>query len=180
MLVRWRFADVRVVLEASLKAAGALLLTLMLIAEIAAVPTAKAGVSSSVWTPITSVTAAVFGGDALHGDFDLGSIAFGLLAIAAASVLAGGLGACLIVYSLGRRPHPLAGLLLGTAWGLAVEILVVNLFLNWLQAENGVYDSLPNWGWWVGMGAWGATLGLALSQEGRRRTAALAVGGSAT
>lgn len=150
----------------SLAAAAVLIVTVSLIAEIAAVPTATPGIHSATWTPVTAVTAAVFGSGAFHGDFVAGSILFGWLAIALASLLAGGTGLALIVYSLGWRPHPLAAALLGAAWGLATEILLINLLLNWLQSDNGVYRALPSWGWWVGMGAWGATRGRGRALEG--------------
>jgi hypothetical protein len=152
----------------SLWAAVALLLTTSLIAEIAASPTAIPGIASSFWTPITSVTALFFGASAFHGNFNLPSILFGLGIILLASVLAGSLTTAFIVYCLGWTPHPLPAALLGAACGLATEILLVNLLCNWLQSDNGIYNSLPSWGWWVALGAWGTTLGLGLSQLGRK------------
>lgn len=151
----------------SLWAAAALLATTALIAEIAAVPTASPGVTSSTWTPITSVTALFFGTDAFHGNFDLPSILFGLAVILLTSIIAGSLATAFITYCLGEAPHPLAAALLGAACGLAAEILLINLLCNWLQPENGIYNSLPSWGWWVGLGAWGTTLGLRLSRSER-------------
>jgi hypothetical protein len=149
-----------------LRAAAALVVTLCLIAEIAAVPTAAPGIHSGAWTPITAVTALFFGQDAFHGSFAPGSIVFGLLAVAVVSVVAGAIGISLIVYALGWHPHPLAAGLMGAALGLATQILLVNLLCNWLQSSNALYRSLPSWAWFVGMGAWGATLGLALAREG--------------
>jgi len=150
----------------SLWAAAALVLTVSLIAEIAAEPTAKTGVSSSTWTPVTSVTALFFGQDSLHGSFDLLSILFGLAVIILASLLAGSLATAFIAYCLGWSPHPLAAAILGAACGLATEILLINLLCNWLQPENAIYNSAPNWAWWVGMGAWGTTLGVSLAAQG--------------
>ena len=55
---------------------------------------------------------------------------------------------------------------------LAAAALVVSLSLiaeiaaNSLQSSNALYRSLPSWAWFVGMGAWGAALGLALAREG--------------
>lgn len=148
----------------SLWAAAALVLTVSLIAEIASVPTASPGVTSSTWTPITSVTALFFGADSLHGNFDLPSILFGLAIILLASIIAGSIATAFITYCLGWHPHPLPAAILGAACGLAAEILLINLLCNWLQPENGIYNSLPSWGWWVGMGAWGVTLGLVLAK----------------
>jgi hypothetical protein len=159
-------------------AAAALIVTTLLIAEIAAVPTWDPGISSSSWTPTTSVTALFFGQDAFHGDFAPLSILFGCFVIVLASIAAGLLWAAFITYCLGRSPHPLPAALLGAACGLATEILLINLLLNWLQEENGVYTSLPSWGWWVGMAAWGASLGLGLSRAGQRgRRSASQTGG---
>ena len=149
-------------------AAAALVVTTALIAEIAATPTASSGVSSSTWTPITSVTALFFGADTLHGSFDLPSILFGLGVILLTSIIAGSLAMAFIVYCLGWHPHPLAAAILGAACGLAAEILLINLLCNWLQSDNGIYNSLPSWGWWVGMGAWGTTVGLSLAIRGGR------------
>jgi hypothetical protein len=156
----------------SLAAATALIVSLSLIAEIAATPTARSGISSSTWTPITSVTALFFGQGAYHGDLAAASIAFGLLAIAIVSALAAIPVIALLAYSLGRSPHPLAAALLTTACGLAAEILLINLLLNWLQSENQLYRSLPSWGWWLAMATWGAALGLAYAKAGHRTTAA--------
>jgi hypothetical protein len=152
----------------SLWAAAALLLSTSLIAEIAAEPTAAPGISSSTWTPVTSVTALFFGQDALHGSFEILSILFGLAVIVLASLLAGSLVTAFLVYCLGWHPHPLAAALLGVACGLATQILLINLLCNWLQPDNGIYNSAPNWAWFVGFGAWGICLGLGLSAAGRK------------
>jgi hypothetical protein len=153
----------------SLWAAAALVLTVSLIAEIAAEPTAREGVSSSTWTPITSVTALFLGQDSLHGTFNLPSILFGLAVILLTSIIAGSLAAAFIVYCLGRNPHPAVAGVLGAALGLATEIVLINLLCNWLQPDNGIYNSAPDWSWFVAFGAWGTTLGLGLSRAGRRK-----------
>jgi hypothetical protein len=148
----------------SLWAAAALLLTTALIAEIAAEPSAVAGVTSSIWTPITSVTALFFGPESLHGSFHLPSVLFGLAAIVLTSLVAGGLATTFLVYCLGPAPHPAAAALLGAALGLAAEILLINLLCNWLQSDNGIYTSLPSWGWFPAWIAWGSTFGLAVAR----------------
>lgn|GEM_PF-5182521 len=150
----------------SLWAAVALLLTTAVVAEIAAVPTAAPGVTSSVWTPITSVTALFFGIDSLHGSFDLPSVLFGVAIILLASVLLGSLATAFLVYCLGWEPHPAAAALLGAALGLAMEIFLINLLCNWLQADNGIYTSLPSWAWFPAWIAWGATLGISVAVLG--------------
>jgi len=166
----------------SLWAAAALLLTTSVIAEIAAEPTAAPGVTSSAWTPITSVTALFFGVESLHGSFDLPSVLFGLAIILLTSVLLGSLATAFLIYCLGWAPHPAAAALLGAALGLAAEILLINLLCNWLQSDNGIYTSLPSWAWFPAWIAWGASLGLSLSHKSRtapsaRTTAVEGVGG---
>lgn len=155
-------------------AAFALIVTTALIAEIAAVPTSDPGIHSDTWTPATSVTALFFGQGAFHGSFHPLSIAFGWFAIVVVSILAGALAVAFLVYCLGWTPHPLAAAILGAACGLATQILLINLLCNWLQEENNIYTSLPTWGWWVGMGMWGVTLGLTVghspSAEGHPRS----------
>jgi hypothetical protein len=151
----------------SLGAAAALIVTTSLIAEIAAEPTWDPGIDSSTWTPATAVTALFFGHGAFHGSFEAASVLFGLATIVVVSVIVGSLGVAFLVYCLGWSPHPAAAALLGAAWGLAMEILLVNLLCNWLQAENGISTSLPAWAWFVAFGAWGATLGLVLARSGR-------------
>jgi hypothetical protein len=152
----------------SLWAAAALVVTTSLIAEIAATPTAATGVSSSTWTPITSVTALFFGTDTLHGSFNLPSVLFGLAIILLVSIIAGSLATAFLIYCLGWTPHPAAAALLGAACGLATEILLINLLCNWLQSDNGIYTSLPSWAWFPAWIAWGSTLGVSLAVEGGR------------
>lgn len=132
-----------------------------LIAEIAAAPTAAPGVASSTWTPTSSVAAAAFGRSWMHGTLALGSVLGGALLLAAASFVVAVPCLALLLYALGDAPHPTAAMLLGAALGLAAQIAVLNLLLNWLQPDNGVYRSLPSWGWWVALVTWGAALGLA-------------------
>jgi len=152
----------------SLWAAAALVVTVSLIAEIAAEPTAAPGVTSSTWTPITSVTALFFGVESLHGSFDLPSVLFGLAVIVLVSVLFGSLATAFLVYCLGWNPHPAAAALLGATLGLAAEILLINLLANWLQSDNGIYTSFPSWAWFPAWIAWGATLGVSVAVKGGR------------
>jgi hypothetical protein len=156
-------------LSAATIAAVALWAVTAFIAEVAGKSTAGAGITSSTWTPTTSVTAAIFGSRHLHGSFDAGAIVLGLSAILLASILAAIPCIGLMAYALGWEPDREAALIFGVAIGIGVEIVVFNLLLNWLQASDGVYRSLPSWGWWVGMAAWGATLGASMARRGARR-----------
>ncbi|MGD9734615.1 MAG: hypothetical protein AB7V58_03245 [Solirubrobacterales bacterium] len=155
----------------SLSAAASLVVTTALIAEIAATPTAGEGIASSFWTPATAVAALVFGSGAFHGSLQPLPVLAGWAIVALASLAVGLPGVALIVYSIGWNPPPPAAAIFGVAWGIACEIVVVNLLVNWLQSDDGVYRSLPSWGWWLGMGAWGATLGLVLAWRGRAAAA---------
>lgn len=168
--MRTRAGDWALVPAAALAAAATLIIVTALTAEVAAVPTAEPQTRSSTWTPFTAISALFFGGDAFHGDFAVLSIGFGLAMIVLGSLLLAPPGAALLVYALGWEPHPLAAALFGAAWGLAAEIAVFNLLLNWLQADNGIYRALPSWGWWLGMGAWGAALGLTIAALGPLRS----------
>ena len=153
---------------AGLVAGAAMALVLMFVAEVSAEPTAVAGIASSTWTPLTAITSFLFGADAFAASFEVLSIGFGLLWHLVNAVLAGVIGAALIIWLLGPRPHPVAAGLVGFVYGLSVEVLALNLVVNAIDDPNIVYEALPQWGWWVGHAAFGATLGLVLGR--RRRT----------
>ncbi len=142
-------------------AAAAMMGTLMAIAEIASEPTAVSGVDSSTWTPSTGIASFLFGPDAFTASFRPLPILFGLVAHLALSILFAALGLALVVWMLGYRPRPPAAAIVGLAYGLALEVLVLNLAVNGIQGDNTVYESLPPWGWWVAHAAYGTTLGLA-------------------
>lgn len=160
--------------------AVAMMATLMAIAEIASEPTAVAGVDSSAWTPPTGITSFLFGADAFTASFQPLPILFGLAAHLALSLLFGALGVALVIWLLGYRPAPLGAVLVGLAYGLALEVLVLNLAVNGIQGANTVYESLPQWGWWAAHAAYGTALFLAAAAMlrgarllgGRERTAA--------
>lgn len=146
---------------APLAAWGALVSTVCLIAEIASAPTWHDGVDSSTWTPLRGVAALVAGADAFGGDFDAQTIAGALVGLAAYAVALGVPGSALIVWVQGTQPGFAGAAVQGIAYGLSMQVLVVNLLVNWIQAEPTVYRSLPPWGWWAAHAAFGAMLGLA-------------------
>lgn len=74
-------------------AAPALIVTLMLISEIASQPTWAPGVESSSWTPLRGVAALIAGTGAYGGDFDLPPILGGLVALLLFATVVGGAGA---------------------------------------------------------------------------------------
>ncbi len=152
-------------LRAGLLAGAAMALALVSIAEVADEPTAVAGIASSTWTPLTAITSFLLGPDAFAASFEVLSIAFGLLWHLVNAALAGLVGAALLIWLLGPRPHPVAAMGMGLLYGLTLQIVVLNLTVNAIEDPNVVYEALPPWGWWVGHAAFGATLGLALARR---------------
>lgn len=142
--------------------AGAVAMALWLVscAEVASAPTPVPGIDSSSWTPLTAITSFLFGVDAFHGDFHVLSILFGVAAHAFLGVVFGAVGVGLIAYAFAGRPGVVGGALLGLAYGLVLEVLVLNLAVNSIQDVHTVADALPTWGWWVGHALYGATLGV--------------------
>lgn len=145
---------------AGLAGGAAMALTLGTISEIASEPTFAPGIDSSTWTPFTGIAAFFFGPDAFHGDFHVLPIAFGLALHMLLSIAVGVAGLAFLVYTLGARPTPLSAATLGFAYGLFLQLLAVNAVVNAIQAEQTVYESMPQWGWFAGHAAYGTTLGL--------------------
>ena len=69
------------------------------------------------------------------------------------------MGVALLTAILGRRPNPVVAVVLGAAYGIAVEAILINGIVN-TQKIQTLYSSTPHWSWWVGHGIFGATLGL--------------------
>lgn len=156
---------------ASLVATVAMALTLMAISEISAVATPRPGVLSSTWTPLTGIASFVLGMDALHGSFHVGAIAFGLAVHLAVGLALGTIGVALLLVVQGPLPGPVGAALQGLAYGIFVEVFFLNLVVGALQDVHTVYESLPQWGWWIAHAVWGIALGLSASAmlaRGRR------------
>jgi hypothetical protein len=130
------------------------------IAEIAADPTAEAGVRTSTWTPFRGVWSLIGGTGAFGGDWDFGPIAGGLVTMLFVATALGLVGIAAIAFLLGPAPQPAAAMLVGAAWGLLVQIVVVSLLLGGLLGEMPAYDAAPAWAWWLSTGTWGIALGL--------------------
>lgn len=145
---------------AGVAAAVAMALWLMFCAEVANDPTPVAGIDSSTWTPLTGITSFVFGLDAFHGDFHVLSILFGAGAHVFLGVAFGVVGVGLIAYTFAGRPGVGGGAALGFAYGLVLEVLVLNITVNGIQDVHTVSDALPSWGWWVGHAFYGTVLGV--------------------
>jgi hypothetical protein len=145
---------------ASLGAALFLAVSLVAIAEIAAEPTAEPGVRSSTWTPLRGLWSLVAGSDAFGGSLDAVAVAAGLALLLLAATALGLAGIAAIGFLLGPEPHPPAALAAGVAWGIVVQIVVVRVGIDTVLGHLPAYDALPHWAWWLGLGTWGAVLGL--------------------
>jgi hypothetical protein len=160
-----RLVVIRVGARAGAASGVALAATLMLVAEIASEPTGVPGIDSSTWTPPTGVASLVLGEDALHGSLVVGPILLGLAILMAAATVAGVIGVSLLVYLLGYAPPTLPAVLVGIAWGGALQVALLRVTFN---------DPLPTFGRWLGWAAYGATLGLASSRLLARTTVPVA------
>ena len=150
---------VRRATAASLASALFLAASLAAIAEIAAHPTSEPGILSSTWTPFRGVWSLIGGAGAFGGDWDFGPIAGGLGTMLVIATALGLVGIAVIAYLLGPAPQPVAAMVVGAAWGLLVQIVVVALLVGGLLG-GPAYDALPRWAWWLGTGTWGVALGL--------------------
>lgn len=133
----------------------------MTAAEIASEPTVVAGIGSSTWTPVTAIASFLLGADALSASFAPGAIVLGLLIHLAVSAALGVAGTAALVWVLGYRPGPLGAALCGAAYGLFLEITLMNIVVTSIQDPDVVYRAAPEWTWWVAHGAYGTGLGLA-------------------
>jgi hypothetical protein len=161
-------AGLRRAAAGSLGAAVFLSASLAAIAEIDAQQTSEAGVLSSTWTPFRGIWSLLAGDRAFGGSWDFWPIALGLLVLVAVAVALGIAGIAVIWFLLGPAPQPPAAIAIGIAWGLAVQIVVVNIVVATVLGHLPAYDSLPHWGWWLGLGTWGAALGLIVSAPSSR------------
>src|SRR3954471_2168807 len=143
----------------------------MIVAAIAQNPTAVPGIHQTLWTPPEGIWSVAFGVHHFHGSFRLIPVVGGIVAHVGNLMIMGILGVGLLAVILSRRPNPAAAVLLGAAYGIAVEAILVNGIVN-TQKIQTLYSSTPHWSWWVGHGIFGATLGLLssvlLNKQGRR------------
>lgn len=140
--------------------AAAMMIWLIFCAEVANEPTAVPGIQSSAWTPVTAITSFLFGIDAFHGSFAVLSILFGLAAHLFLGIVFGLVGVALLSYTFAGRPTPAGAALFGFVYGLTLQVLVLNVIVNWMQDVHTVADALPSWGWWIAHAFYGTTLGI--------------------
>ena len=80
------------------------------------------------------------------------------------------MGVALLTSILGRRPNPAGAVVLGAAYGIAVEAILINGIVN-TQKIQTLYSAAPHWSWWVAHGIFGIALGLLSSMLLRRNNA---------
>ena len=145
----------------------------MVVAAIAQNPTAVPGIHQTLWTPPEGIWSVVFGVHHFHGSFHLIPVVGGIVGHLGNSLILGIVGVSLLTAILGRRPNPAGAVVLGAAYGIAVEAILINGIVN-TQKIQTLYSSTPHWSWWVGHGIFGATLGLLssvlLEKQGAPRT----------
>ena len=142
----------------------------MVIGAIAQEPTAVPGIHQTLWTPPEGIWSVVFGVHHFHGSFHFIPVFGGIVAHLGNSLIFGILGLALLTAILGRRPNPAAAVVLGGAYGIAVNAILVNGIVN-TQKIQTLYSAAPHWSWWVGHTIFGVTLGLLGSVLLRRNNA---------
>jgi hypothetical protein len=131
----------------------------MVVAGIARNPTAVHGIHQTLWTPPEGIWSVVFGVHHFHGSFHFIPVFGGIVAHMGNSLTLGIVGVALLTAILGRRPNPLAAAVIGGAYGIAVEAILINSIIN-TQNVQTLYSSTPHWSWWVGHAIFGLTIGL--------------------
>jgi hypothetical protein len=131
----------------------------VVVAAIAQDPTAVPGIHQTLWTPPEGIWSVVFGVHHFHGSFHFIPVLGGIVAHVGNSLILGILGVALLIAILGRRPNPAAAVVLGAAYGIAVDAILINGIVN-TQKIQTFYSAAPHWSWWVAHGIFGITLGL--------------------
>ena len=131
----------------------------MLVAAIAQDPTAVPTIHQTLWTPPEGIWSVVFGVHHFHGSFHFIPVFGGIVAHLGNALILGILGVALLTAILGRRPNFPAAVVLGVAYGIAVDAILLLGIIN-TQKIQTLYSASPHWSWWVGHGIFGVTLGL--------------------
>jgi hypothetical protein len=142
----------------------------MIVGAIAQNPTAVPGIHQSFWTPVEGIWSVVFGVHHFHGDFHFIPVFGGIAGHMMNSMILGIMGIAISTSILGKRPNPVAAVMLGVGFGLAVEAILINGIINTQKIET-LYSSTPHWSWWVAHAIFGMTLGLIGSLWLRRSSA---------
>src|SRR4051794_30020361 len=131
----------------------------VVVAAIAQDPTAVPGIHQTLWTPPQGIWSVAFGVHHFHGSFHFIPVFGGIVGHLGNSLILGILGVALLILILGRRPNPAAAIVLGAAYGIAVDAILINGIVN-TQKIQTLYSAAPHWSWWVAHGIFGMTLGL--------------------
>jgi hypothetical protein len=142
----------------------------VVVAAIAQQQTAVPGIHQTLWTPPEGIWSVVFGVHHFHGSFHVIPVLGGIVAHMGNSVILGIVGVALLTSILGRRPSPAAAVLVGVAYGIAVDAILINWIVN-TQKIQTLYSATPHWSWWVAHAIFGITLGLFSSVLLRRNNA---------
>src|SRR3954463_13880745 len=142
----------------------------VLVAAIAQDPTAVPGIHQTLWTPPEAIWSVVFGVHHFHGSFHLIPVLGGIVAHMGNSLILGILGVALLTSILGHRPNPAAAVVLGAAYAIAVDAILINGIVN-TQKIQTLYSAAPHWSWWIAHAIFGITLGLLSSVLLRRNDA---------
>src|SRR5947209_7708673 len=102
----------------------------MLAAAIAQAPTAVPGIHQTLWTPPEGIWSVVFGVHHFHGSFHFIPVFGGIVAHLGNALVLGILGVALLTAILGRRPNPVAAIVLGVAYGIAVDAILLLGIIN--------------------------------------------------
>src|SRR4051794_25760621 len=102
----------------------------MIVAAIAQNPTAVPGIHQTLWTPPEGTWSVAFGVHHFHGSFRLIPVFGGIVGHLGSSLILGILGVALLTVILGPRPSRAAAAVLGAAYGVAVEAILINAIIN--------------------------------------------------
>ncbi len=142
----------------------------VVVAAIAQDPTAVPGIHQTLWTPPQGIWSVVFGVHHFHGSFHFIPVLGGVVAHVGNSMILGIVGVALLVAILGRRPNRAAAVVLGAAYGIAVDAILINGIVNTQEIQT-LYSAAPHWSWWIAHAIFGITLGLLSSVLLRRNNA---------
>src|SRR3954464_15844246 len=141
----------------------------MVVAAIAQNPTAVHGIHQTLWTPPEGIWSVVFGVRHFHGSFHFIPVFGGIVGHMGNSLILGIIGVALLTAILDRRPNPVAAAVIGAAYGIAVEAILINWIVQMRKSQT-LDSAAPHCSWWVGHAIFGATLGLLGSVLLRRNT----------
>src|SRR3954464_4000504 len=121
----------------------------VVVAAIAQDPTAVPGIHQTLWTPPQGIWSVAFGVHHFHGSFHFVPVFGGIVGHMGNSLILGLMGVALLTALLGPRPNLVAAAVLGAAYGIVVQAILIGWIIN-TQKIQTLYNSTPHWSWWVG------------------------------